>query len=257
VMKKSSELVLFLLATLIVVVTFLGGIITGRYATTTPENGNAELIEHKRVIVDGEMIRQMTFVAVDGNGGGVSGTLTAELKDGDGKVLVNINQVLIDVQLQQSAGLAVEEAAGYTKSDLDDIDVIFNIEIAEASIVSGGSAGAGMTVAVASLFSGQQLRDDVIIGSIEEGVIMGQAGSIQAKAQAAEKAGAKILLIPVNSGNDVSSFKRIIQCGEFNDYEYCNARTVKEIIKNSEDAGVQIIQVKDLKEAMEYMVKKE
>jgi predicted S18 family serine protease len=189
-------------------------------------------------------------VAVDAQGKGVSANLDTYIKDGRGLVLVNINNVLADIDTQQSARTAVKVASEFTNIDTSTLDIIFNIDT-NAELVSGKSAGSTMAMAVINALVKTPARDDVIMtGEILEDGTIGKVQGIPAKAQAAKDANATLFLVPKGGAKSAVEFARNKECGWLDDYKYCTIEYVPEQSDLSSIVGIEVKEVKDIADAV-------
>ena len=192
-------------------------------------------------------------VAIDNEGRGVSLDLITEVKPGSGQVLVNINDVLADITTQYSARLAAEVASKIADVDLSKVDIFYNI-MTNASVVAGGSAGSAMAVSTIAALEDKELKPDVVItGSIDENGNVVSAGGIREKAKAAKSRGAKLFLVPKDSG-EVSGYARKTECKTFFDITYCEVKHVTDTTDFPKDLGIEIKEVSNIKEALEYFL---
>src|SRR3989344_8609051 len=111
----------------------------------------------QRLDADYDHTVQAQFVAVDEQGNGVVSDLETEVRQGQGLVLVNVNNVLADVTTQYSARLASIVASNYTHIDTSTLDIIYNLK-SEAGVVAGQSAGSIMAVSTIAALQGKNLR---------------------------------------------------------------------------------------------------
>ena len=147
--------------------------------------------------------------AVDENEKGHLIPLEVIIKSGKGNLFLNMANVLFDETLQSSAQIAVLVAREISRKSLFDKDVLINIEApvqAQTSSISGGSAGAAMTLAVTAALQDRRLRNDVYItGTINEDHTIGKIGGARAKAFAAKESGAVLFLVPKGQITDVGN----------------------------------------------------
>ncbi|HLC72004.1 MAG TPA: S16 family serine protease [Candidatus Nanoarchaeia archaeon] len=197
---------------------------------------------------------QAKFVAVDQQGEGVVADLVTEVRDGQGLVLVNVNNVLADVTTQYSARLATQVASNFTKIDVSNLDIIYNLK-SDAGVVAGQSAGSIMAVSTIAALQNKQLRDDVIItGSInKEGEVV-DAGGLRAKAEAAKKGNAKLFLVPKGSGSSAINLTRMSQCNIYQNKDYCVISYPGELVSVGDEFDIQVIEVETVSEAMRYFL---
>ena len=128
---------------------------------------------------------------------GVMLNITAEVKPGEGRVLVD-TQPLMGVVFQDAANTAVYVAQNRTGVNLAGSDVIFSINAPGAvPSVDGPSAGALMTLLVISAIENRPLKPDVTLtGTIDENGNVGAIGGVVEKAQAAKDSGKSLFLLP-------------------------------------------------------------
>lgn len=148
-------------------------------------------------------------LAVDENNKGHLIPLQVIIKSGNGNLFLNVANVLVDETLQSSAQTAVLVAREISRKSLSDKDVLINIE-AQAQVqkisISGGSAGAAMTLATIAALQDRTLRKDVYItGTINEDHTIGLIGGAREKALAAKDNGAVLFLVPQGQAGDVGN----------------------------------------------------
>lgn len=146
-------------------------------------------------------------LAVDENDKGHLIPLEVVIKSGNGNLFLNVANVLVDETLQSSAQTAILVAREVYRKSMSDKDVLINIEapVQEQKIsISGGSAGAAITLAAIAAMQNKTLRKDVYItGTINEDHTIGKIGAARAKALAAKESGAVMFLVPVGQKSDV------------------------------------------------------
>jgi predicted S18 family serine protease len=133
---------------------------------------------------------------------GVMLNITAEVKPGKGRVLVD-TQPLMGVVFQDAANTAVFVAQNRTGIPLTGSDVIFSINApGQVPSVDGPSAGALMTLLVISAVEKKPLREDVTLtGTIDKDGNVGAIGGVVEKAQAAKDSEKSLLLLPRANAN--------------------------------------------------------
>jgi hypothetical protein len=136
---------------------------------------------------------------------GVMLNITAEIRPGEGRVLVD-TQPLMGVVFQDAANTAVFVAQNRTGVPLAGSDVIFSINApGQVPAVDGPSAGALMTLLAISAIEKKPLREDVTLtGTIDQDGNVGAIGGIPDKAQAAKDAGKTLILLPRANANLVT-----------------------------------------------------
>lgn len=242
-----AKVLLFLFLVVATIGIFMIGVSIGKTAPRTEEQKLTSLnsLGEKQVV--------SKIVAIDNNGKGAFAELLTEIRPGTGLVLVNINDLLADFNTQYSARVAALAAKNYTKIDLSNLDIIFNIET-NANVIGGQSAGSTMAMSVIAGLLNKTLRQDVIMtGSVGADGKIGEAGAIKEKAIAAKEANATLFLVPAGTSTEVKSYKKEKTCGDFEDYEYCEIRYVEDKRNLGNDIRLEIIEVSTIEEAIEYL----
>lgn len=191
--------------------------------------------------------------ALDNDGGGVVVEIETEVREGSGSVLVNINNVLADYYMQESARLAARAAANYSAVNLSDFDVYFSVR-GNASIIGGPSAGGSMAISAIALLEGKELRDDVMMtGAVLESGEITRVGGILEKAKAAKEANASIFLVAEGLSYEVVRYERVKSCDD--DGRYCRVdyKAIKRGI--GDEIGVEFIEVGNIKDVAEVYFK--
>jgi uncharacterized protein len=152
-------------------------------------------------------------MAVDESDKGHLIPLEIIIKSGKGNLFLNVANVIVDETLQSSAQTAILVAREVSRKSMSDKDVLINIEapVQEQKIsISGGSAGAAMTLAAMAAMQGKTLRNDVLItGTIREDHTIGRIGAPRAKALAAKENGAVMFLVPAGQKREVGDVEGI------------------------------------------------
>lgn len=139
------------------------------------------------------------MLAVDENNNGHVIQLEVILKEGNSNLFLNVANVLVDETLQSSAQTAIHVARDVARTSLINKDILINIKSQEREslIISGGSAGAAITLAAIAAMQGKTIRKDVLItGTIREDHTIGRIGEPRAKGLAAKENGAVLFLVP-------------------------------------------------------------
>jgi len=248
-MSPRSMYVRILLVLFCIVVTigiFITGVSIGQVA---PRNEEQKLTSLKSI---GEKQILSKIVAIDNSGKGASAELLTEIRPGTGLVLVNINNVLADFNTQYSARAAALAAKNYTKIDLSNVDIIFNIET-NANVIGGQSAGSTMAISVVAGLLNKTLKPNVIMtGSVEADGKVGEAGAIKEKAMAAKEANATLFLVPPGTSTEAKNYKKERNCGNFEDYEYCEIRYVEDKRNLGKNIDLRIVEISTIEEAAGY-----
>lgn len=148
-------------------------------------------------------------MAVDEKDKGHLIPLEVVIKSGKGNLFLNVANVLFDETLQSSAQTAVHVAREVTQTGLFDKDILINIKAPveeEGITITGGSAGAAITLTAIAAMQGKTLRKDVFItGTIREDHTIGRIGGARAKALAAKEKGAVLFLVPAGQKREVGA----------------------------------------------------
>lgn len=192
---------------------------------------------------------------VDNSGRGIAAVLETNVREGSGFVLVNINDLTAGSSTQESARVAAGAAKDYLNiSDENSIDVIYNIKT-EAGAIDGPSAGAAMAISLISLLENKDLDDSVsITGYVNERGFIGPSSGIEQKASALAERDIETLLVS-DQVNLQREFVREESCEIVNGLdgrEYCEVNYVSE--GEIEISGINVVQVSDLGEALEYFL---
>lgn len=149
---------------------------------------------------------EYSVLAVDEFNQGHVIQLEVILKEGSGNLFLNVANVLVDETMQFSAQTAILVARDVTRTSLIKKDVLINIKSQEQAnlIISGGSAGAAITLASIAAMQGRTIRKDVLItGTIREDHTIGRIGEPRAKGLAAKENGAVLFLVPETQKSEV------------------------------------------------------
>ncbi len=242
--RKSRKIVLIGLAIILAI-----ALVGSRYAY---------VLEKKEVkIIPLTNITQERFVkiyvpAVDSEGKGIATVLKVGIKPGNGKVLVDINQILFWLDTQQSIQTAKKVAQDITKVDLSKFDLIYSIEGINASVVEGPSAGAALTIATIAAIEGKELNEKIgITGTINPDGSIGPVGGIIPKAQAIKEVGGETFLVPKGQGTQVSYIPEE-KCEQIGYFTFCTTTYKKKIENVGKSVGINVVEVDDIREAMKY-----
>jgi uncharacterized protein len=199
-------------------------------------------------------ISTINMPAVDQDGNGVITSLTVQIIPGLGRILANIDKLLFWVDTQTSIRTARSVASDVTGVDLSQYDMIYTIR-ADASVIEGPSAGAALTIATIAAIEQKEIDTSVMItGSINHDGTIGPVSEILAKARAAAELGVEIFLVPMLQGSQVT-YETDEYCEQVGISQICTTETRPVTVDISEEAGIEIIEVKDINEALEYFIK--
>jgi uncharacterized protein len=209
----------------------------------TPTNlGNANLA-----------LSSIKVPAVDNNGNGVITGLVVEAVPGTGKTLVDINSILFISDTQSSIRTAKEVAAKYTGKDLSKYDIIYHLD-ANATVISGPSAGAAITIATISALENQKIKDNVMItGGIDKNGDITEVGGIVDKAKASKYSGAELFLVPLTQSEE-TVYQDKESCRTKGLTEVCNIVQVPVVMNVQQEANISVKEVSNITEAYAYFV---
>lgn len=202
---------------------------------------------------DSFSLSSISMPAVDQEGNGVVTTLSVQIIPGYGRILTNIDRLLFWVDTQNSIRTARTVASEITGVDLSQYDIIYTIK-ANASVIEGPSAGAALTIATIAAVQNREINPKVMItGSINHDGTIGPVGEILPKARAAKELGAEKFLIPMLQGVQVV-YKTEKYCEQIGMTQICTIETKPVTLDIANETGIEVIEVKDIKEALEYFI---
>jgi len=188
--------------------------------------------------------------AVDREGNGVITELVVTAMPGTGKTLVDIDSLLFWTDTQNSIRMAKLVASEHLGVNTENYDVVYDLK-AEATLIGGPSAGAALAIATVAVLEGKEVRDDVMItGSINHDGTIGPVGGVFDKAKAAGDNDATIFLVPLLQSNEIV-YDNIEHCQKFGFAEVCNVEQIPRNINVEDEAGIEIREVGNIKEALE------
>jgi len=191
--------------------------------------------------------------AVDDQGNGVITKLKVQALSGEGRTLVNVDNLLFWVDTQFSIRTAKEVAENITQIDLSNVDLIYDIET-NASVIEGESAGAALAIATLAAIQNKTVNQSVIItGTINPNGDIGPIGGVIAKAKAAKDVGAALFLVPEGQSIQVNYIPER-KCEKVGPITYCKTDYKQEAIDISKDIGIDVIEVSDIQEALKYFI---
>ncbi|MEE8400757.1 MAG: S16 family serine protease [Candidatus Hydrothermarchaeaceae archaeon] len=170
-------------------------------------------------------IRTYILGVIDGKGIGIP--LEIEIRNGTGRVLIDVGDIILEKDVQSTARTAFALADVKSKGSLAEKDASIRIvnPFNKPISISGMSSGAIMTIGLISLGKNQTLRTGVIVtGTISGDGSIGQVSYIKQKAEAAKELNASIMLVP--DGQKMSIH------------------------------GIELIEISNIEEVMEYMLER-
>jgi hypothetical protein len=143
-------------------------------------------------------------LGVDQNNDGIVFPIRVEIiESGTGILSVDINNVQYEPGFQTAVRAAAIAASRYSGENLSDKDIIVRFAPdgsrvgSEPVKVDGSSAGAVIAAMIATGLSDSDIDPTILVtGSISEDGAVGRIGSLQEKLDAAERFGAKAMLVP-------------------------------------------------------------
>ena len=196
---------------------------------------------------------EIKIPAVDDNGEGLITQLFVQAIPGSGKTLANIDNILFFTDTQNSIRTARSVAQNITGKDLSEYDLIYTI-IANASVITGPSAGASLAVATVAALEGKEINPKVMMtGNLNHDGTIGPVGQIAEKTRAAQKAGAEIFLVPVTQASKFT-FRTERVCETIGSTEFCSVETIPEKINITDGSGITIKEVTNINEVLEYFL---
>ncbi|MBM3303462.1 MAG: hypothetical protein FJY76_00030 [Candidatus Aenigmarchaeota archaeon] len=191
--------------------------------------------------------------AVDEEGNGVATLLVVQAKPGSGNTLVNIDRLIFWADTQDSIRTAKSVAQKYTGVNASAYDIIYSIR-ANASVVEGPSAGGALAVVTIAALEGKQPNQSVMVtGTINPDGSIGPIGEALAKARAAKQIGAQLFLVPLGQSVEVK-YESQKTCRMFGASEVCRVETVPRRTNIAEAAGIDIIEVSTIGDAVRYFM---
>jgi predicted ATP-dependent protease len=165
-----------------------------------------KLQEAERKIVSLGTEKKWIYALGVTEGRGMALKLYVEKRPGEGRILVDIKNTLLETDLQGAALNSLSAAQNLTGAEIRD-DIVFTMRspLKGELILTGESAGAAMAIAIVALLEDREIRKDVVItGAVTRTGKIRKVSQIESKAQAAREAGAKVLLVPKGQGRDVN-----------------------------------------------------
>gem|GEM_PF-874107 len=212
--------------------------------------------EKVEVLPDFFSYENATFVklwmpAVDAEGKGIPTELTVEAMPGSGRIFVDIEGLLFWADTQQSIRIARKIAGNFTGVNLSSYDLVYNV-YANASIVGGPSAGAGLAIATIAALQNRELKKGVMItGMVNHDGSIGPSGNILEKAKAAKKANASLLLVPLLQSREVV-YEEKEYCDEYGLTKICTTEQIPRKVSLEEEIGIEVAEVSSVEEALKY-----
>ncbi len=248
-----EKIILVLLLGAVVFSLYLGYAASPAITEPVPTPTLAARLSPKPVEAPSQSV-SLKLLGVDDAGKGQIAEITVEAVKGTGKVFIaftSSNPVLQD-ETQSSLKIAVDLGKRFATRDVNSIDLRYSMT-APSQTVGGQSAGAAMAVATMALLTGTKLREDVAItGGVDEIGRVTRVGGVLPKAIAAKEAGFSKFLVPTGEGQ---VFVGREECFD----ETVSGSPVRRCITKNEpvdvsvEAGIEVVEVKDVVSALKEM----
>lgn len=204
-------------------------------------------------ITDFVSSKDIDVPAIDENGNGIMTHLNIIVRKGDGRILVNINKLLFKMDIQNSIRMAKKIAENYTGINISSYDFVYTIET-NATSVEGPSAGAALALLTIAAITGKRINDSVTItGALNHDGTIGMVSNVIEKAKTAKKYGKKLILVPINQGEERKYISRKY-CEKIGNSSICTVEKVPEIVNIKKKVGINFVEIKDIGEAIKYVL---
>ncbi len=237
---------------------YMGGYLSSETVTYYNYSTTVASLKPLSDIFNESEVSQATIIvpAVDQSGQGVTTTLEVQIVPGSRRALVDIDKLLFWTDTQNSIRVSRSVAENVTGLDLSFYDIIYTIR-AEATVIEGPSAGAAMTIATIGALTGIGPGNEVMItGTINHDGTIGPVGEILSKARAAKGMGAEIMLVPGGQSEQVV-YENRESCYRSGISRICSIERVPVEVDISEEAGIEVIEVEHIMEAIPYFFQEE
>lgn len=191
--------------------------------------------------------------AIDQNGKGVATILDVQAGPGHGRTLTNIDRLLFWTDTQNSIRTARYVAENITGANMSNFDLIYTIK-ANATVIEGPSAGAALTVATVAALTKTEINTTVMMtGTINHDGTIGPVSDILEKAKAAKTIGAKTFLVPLSQSSEVT-YEENKYCEQIGWSQICTIEQIPRKVDISEQAGIDVREVRTIEEALKYFM---
>ena len=191
--------------------------------------------------------------AVEEEGYGTMAWLEVGINEGEGRVLLNINDISFLEDTQESVRIAKSVAERTTNIDTSNYDIIYSFN-ANASKIEGPSAGPAIAITTSIVLKNKTINKSVTItGYLREDGTIGKVSGILEKAESAKRNQIKLLLIPVGQKiqTKVETEKN---CENGFLKTYCKTETISKKVDIQEEFGIDVIEVENISEALKYFI---
>ncbi|QQG38504.1 MAG: hypothetical protein HYS32_02750 [Candidatus Woesearchaeota archaeon] len=189
-----------LIVILLGLIVYLTGVITSNLI----EEKTEEIVNIQIPISEFSSAKSSIFIAaVSNTGEGVLSKANVEIREGEGRILVNTNP-FIEPDTQFSLETSRNVAQEFTGIDLSKKDVIYSFSETRASLVGGPSAGAAFAVATIAAIQNKNIKSNSsITGAITNSGVIAPIGDVFEKLNAAIEQGVTLFLIPKGQGEAI------------------------------------------------------
>ena len=191
--------------------------------------------------------------AVEEEGDGTMAWLNVEINKGEGRVLLDIDDIFFLEDTQESVRIAKSVAEKTTNIDTSCYDIVYSFN-ANASKIEGPSAGPAIAIATSIALENKKINKSVVItGYLREDGTIGKVSGILEKAESAKQNQIKLLLIPV--GQKIQTkIETEKNCENSVFTTYCKTETISKKIDIQEEIGINVIEVENVSEALKYFI---
>ena len=189
----------------------------------------------------------------------MNGTKSAQLVNasiflmpGTGRVLIDISDAYVDeYKAQPMIKDAVAAAEKVTGMSLDEYDIVISFD-GGGEAIKGDSMGAAVACGIAAAAMKKDIVSSVAItGAVRRDGRIISAGKILDKANALKDDGIDTFLVPIGNAIEVNYTEKKVCV----DDSGCRGVVEKEEIDVASEAGINVIEVANLEDALVYMLK--
>lgn len=196
----------------------------------------------------------MAVPAIDGEGNGIILIITVHALSGTGRILTYDSNIFYSEDTRNSFQISGKIASDVAGIDLSKYDIMYGIE-ANSTFVEGPSAGAAFTLAAIAAMQNRRIDAGVMItGTINDNGEIGPVSNILQKAMVAKANGAKLLLVPKGQSNEIA-YGTKEYCIKNESAQTCSLREVPVRINISEEADIEIMEVRGISDAVKYFIR--
>ncbi|MBL7169416.1 MAG: hypothetical protein ISS48_00155 [Candidatus Aenigmarchaeota archaeon] len=196
---------------------------------------------------------QILLPAVDEDEKGTMAQLTVQISEGEGRTLLQINDIIFWEDTQESIRIAKSVAEDITGIDTSKYNIIYSVD-ANASKIEGPSAGPAMAIATSIGLKNKNINTSVVIsGYLREDGKIEKVSGILSKARVAKENGIKLFIIPQGQAFQTKLETEEVCTGDFLT-KFCETKTIEKKVDIQEEIGIDVIEVESISEALEYFI---